>query len=111
MIEFRNNQYRCAMEIALELIGGKWKVLILWHLSNKKMMRFSELKRLHPKLTAKMLTQQLRELEHDGLVNRKIFTQVPPKVEYSLTEMGYSIKPILESLCQWGNAYLSQHKK
>jgi len=106
VIEFRNKEYRCSMEITIELIGGKWKVLILWHLGNNNVMRFSELKRLHPQLTQKMLTQQLRELERDGLINRKIYTQVPPKVEYSLTPLGEKLKPVLSAMCQWGNIYL-----
>lgn len=106
MIEFRNKQFKCAMEITMDIIGGKWKVIIIWHLSNTKVMRFSELNRLHPKLTQKMLTQQLRELERDGLITRKVYTQVPPKVEYSLTSFGEKLKPILAAMCEWGNQYV-----
>ncbi|AEG61011.1 winged helix-turn-helix transcriptional regulator [Desulforamulus ruminis] len=106
MIQFQNKEYRCSMEVTLELIGGKWKALILWHLDNNRIMRYSELKRLHPKLTQKMLTQQLRELERDGLINRKVYAQVPPKVEYSLTPWGEKLKPVLSAMCQWGNQYL-----
>ncbi|SDF20854.1 winged helix-turn-helix transcriptional regulator [Sporomusa acidovorans] len=104
MITFKNNQYQCSMELTLELIGGKWKSLILWHLGEKT-LRFSELKKTLPKITQKMLTQQLRELEASGLVSRFIYTQIPPKVEYSLTPAGKSLLPILETLCQWGLNY------
>lgn len=104
MITFKNIQYQCSMELTLELIGGKWKALILWHLGEKT-LRFSELKKTLPKITQKMLTQQLRELETSGLVNRFIYTQIPPKVEYSLTPAGKSLLPILDTLCQWGLNY------
>jgi len=92
------------MELTLAIIGGKWKVLILWYLGEKT-MRFSELRKTLPHITQKMLTQQLRELEEHGLVNRFIYTQIPPKVEYSLTDAGKSILPILENLRQWGLSY------
>lgn len=92
------------MELTLDIIGGKWKVLIIWHLGNRT-MRFGELKKTLPHITQKMLTQQLRELENDGLVNRFIYTQIPPKVEYSLTDAGKSILPILTNLGQWGLNY------
>lgn len=104
MITFKNTQYQCSMELTLDLIGGKWKALILWHLGENT-LRFSELKRSLPKITQKMLTQQLRELEASGLVNRYIYTQIPPKVEYSLTPTGKSLLPILGTLCQWGLNY------
>lgn len=92
------------MELTLDLIGGKWKSLILWHLGEQT-LRFSELKRTLPQVTQKMLTQQLRDLETHGLVHRFIYTQIPPKVEYSLTEAGKSLLPILATLCQWGQNY------
>jgi DNA-binding HxlR family transcriptional regulator len=92
------------MELTLDLIGGKWKSLILWHLGENT-LRFSELKKTLPQITQKMLTQQLRNLEADGLVHRYIYTQIPPKVEYSLTEAGKSLLPILDTLCQWGLSY------
>jgi DNA-binding HxlR family transcriptional regulator len=109
MIIFRNNEYRCAMEITLDITGGKWKVLILWHLDQNKIMRFNELKRIHPKLTQKMLTQQLRDLERDGLLNRKVYPQIPPKVEYTLTPIGEKLQPLLTSMCSWGRDYLENH--
>ena len=93
---------RCPAEDALELIGGRWKVPILWHLFGQKPMRFSELKRRLPACTAKVLTRQLREMERDGLVRRKIYAQIPPRVEYSLTRKGESLKGVVEAMCRWG---------
>lgn len=104
MITYNNTEYQCSMELTLALIGGKWKALILWRL-NGTTLRFCELKRTLPKITQKMLTQQLRELEECGLVNRLIYTQVPPKVEYSLTAVGQSLLPILEDLSHWGKNF------
>lgn len=97
------------VEATLELIGGKWKPLILWHLTDKT-MRFNELKKSLPNVTQKMLTQQLREMEYHGLINRKVYAQVPPKVEYSLTELGKSLVPLLEIMCKWGTNYLKSAK-
>jgi DNA-binding HxlR family transcriptional regulator len=94
------------MELTLDLIGGKWKALILWNLGENT-LRFSELRRALPQVTQKMLTQQLRELEDSGLVNRFIYTQVPPKVEYSLSDAGRSLLPILSTLCEWGINYVN----
>jgi DNA-binding HxlR family transcriptional regulator len=107
MIKFRDTEYHCSMELTLDLIGGKWKSLILWHLAENT-LRFSELRRELPQVTQKMLTQQLRELEDCGLVKRFVYTQVPPKVEYSLTDAGRSLLPILASLCQWGVDYVNR---
>ena len=104
MIRFNEMEYQCSMELTLDLIGGKWKALILWHLGENT-LRFSELKKTLPKITQKMLTQQLRELEASGLVDRFIYTQIPPKVEYSLTTAGKSLLPILATLCSWGQNY------
>jgi DNA-binding HxlR family transcriptional regulator len=89
------------IQTTLDLVGGKWKLLIVWILS-EKIYRFSELKRQIPQITQKMLTQQLRELESDGIVHRKVYAQVPPKVEYSLTKMGKSFFPILQAMHTWG---------
>jgi len=104
------NEYNCPMEVTLDLIGGKWKSLILWHLTDKT-MRFSEIRKLIPQATQKMLTQQLRALEDDSLIIRKVYAQVPPKVEYSLTDFGRSIRPILDIMCTWGIAYLETMEK
>mgnify|MGYP001329990317 FL=1 len=107
MFNFRNTEYHCHMELTLALIGGKWKSLIIWHLGENT-LRFGELKRALPKITQKMLTQQLRELEQDGFVNRFIYTQVPPKVEYSLTDSGKTLLPVLETMYQWGINYANE---
>ncbi|BCB05174.1 winged helix-turn-helix transcriptional regulator [Bacillus sp. KH172YL63] len=103
-------KYNIPVEAALEVIGGKWKVVILCHLIKSK-YRTSELKRLMPNITQKMLTQQLRELEQDGVVNRVIYNQVPPKVEYELTEYGWSLKPALDMLCAWGEKHIENIDK
>lgn len=95
----------CPVAATLALIGGKYKALLLWHLSGK-VLRFNELRRLVPEATAKMLTQQLRELERDGLITRTIYPVVPPKVEYALTERGQSLFPILQAMYAWGSALL-----
>ena len=107
MAKTRNAPYHCPMELTIDLIGGKWKSLILWHLGENT-FRFSELKKMLPQITQKMLTQQLRESEQDGLLKRFVYTQVPPKVEYSLTEEGKTLLPILELMCQWGMNYANQ---
>jgi len=96
---------RCPVEATLELIGGKYKALILWHLSEGK-LRFNELHKLVSSATAKMLTQQLRELESQNLIHREVFPIIPPKVEYSLTELGRSLMPILAAMRDWGADYL-----
>lgn len=99
------HESHCPVESTLELIGGKYKALILWHLSEST-LRFSELRKAISGATAKMLTQQLRELEAQKLVHREVFPIIPPKVEYSLTELGRSLLPILVAMRDWGAAYL-----
>lgn len=94
----------CPVETTLLLIGDKWKVLILRDLIDGT-KRFGELKKSVGSISQKMLTQQLREMEEDGLVKRKAYAEVPPRVEYSLTEDGMSLKPILDSMWAWGNQY------
>lgn len=95
----------CPVEATLELIGGKYKALILWHLSEGK-LRFSELRKAITTATPKMLTQQLRELEENALIHREVYPVIPPKVEYSLTEVGKSLMPILVAMRDWGAGYL-----
>lgn len=104
MIKFRDKEYSCPIEVAMNLIAGKWKLLIMWHLRNKT-RRFGALQRKIPNITQKMLTQQLRELEEDGLVHREVYAVVPPKVEYSLTPFGKAMKPILDMMLVWGHEY------
>lgn len=96
------------VQTTLKVLGGKWKILILWHLKDD-VRRFSELKRLIPEITEKMLMQQLRELEKDGIVNRNVYSEVPPKVEYSFTKYGLSLKPVLQVLCNWGENHLQRN--
>lgn len=107
MMKFNGNEYNCSMELTLDIIGGKWKTLIIWKLG-KGNMRFNELKRSLPNITQKMLTQQLMVLEENKLISRKIYNQVPPKVEYSLTQIGKSLIPILENLCTWAHEYINE---
>lgn len=104
-----DKQYYCSMELTLQIIGGKWKPLIIYRLGIDGTLRFSALKRLIPSITQKMLTQQLRELEADGVIHREVYPQVPPKVEYSLTELGQSVMPVMSNLCQWGMKYEKWH--
>jgi DNA-binding HxlR family transcriptional regulator len=101
----QNTKAQCPVTTALSIIGGKWKVIILWHLKEGGVKRFGELQRLVRGISQKMLTQELRDLEESGLVGRKVYPVVPPKVEYSLTETGWSLKPLLEQMCEWGLEY------
>lgn len=94
----------CPVETGIELLSGKWKARILWKLYNENMMRFGELRRAFGNITEKMLAQQLRELESVGLITRKVYHEVPPKVEYSLSEFGKSVCPILDKFAEWGVA-------
>ncbi|MBI9111858.1 helix-turn-helix domain-containing protein [Maridesulfovibrio ferrireducens] len=99
------HEYYCSVELTLQVIGGKWKPIILYHLGRNGTHRFGELKLAIPNITQKMLTQQLRELEKDGVIDRLVYAVVPPKVEYSLTELGHTIIPVLQHLGQWGQQY------
>ncbi len=99
--------YNTAVEVTLEVIGGKWKPIILFHLTFGK-KRNGELMSLMPSVTQKVLTQQLRELEEDGVVSRISYNQVPPKVEYELTEYGWSLKEILHLMCKWGDTHVER---
>jgi DNA-binding HxlR family transcriptional regulator len=94
----------CPMTLALDVIGGKWKGIILYHLRDET-KRFNELLRLMPQITQRMLTRQLRELEQDGIVHRQVYAQVPPKVEYSLTAVGQTLMPVVKALTDWGRMY------
>ncbi|WP_432463293.1 winged helix-turn-helix transcriptional regulator [Agarivorans sp. QJM3NY_33] len=97
----------CPVEATLEVIGGKWKGIVLYHLLSET-IRFNELRRLMPEITQRMLTKQLRELEADNLISRKIYAEVPPKVEYSITTYGKSLNPIIEALHAWGVQHLKK---
>jgi DNA-binding HxlR family transcriptional regulator len=103
--EIGGKRYRCYFELTLSVIGGKWKPIILYHLSLADAVRFGELRRGMSDVTERMLTRQLRELEADGLVHREVYREVPPRVEYSLTDMGASLIPILKQMQAWGVEY------
>ena len=103
-------EYNCPVGATIDLIGGKYKSLILWHLMDVT-LRFGELRRLIPQATPKMLTQQLRELEEAKLVLRTVYPVVPPKVEYALSGLGESIRPILETMYSWGTEYLQNSNR
>ncbi|MFA4860829.1 winged helix-turn-helix transcriptional regulator [Methanoregula sp.] len=106
MVYTKNGKtYHCGVEAALDVIGGKWKPLILWALGDN-ILRFGELQKGLPGVNAKMLTKQLRELEEDGVITRKVYPEVPPRVEYSITDFGRTLIPILRELCVWGTKYL-----
>jgi len=111
MTEERNNsvekKYKVGVEAALEVMGGKWKPLIIYHLMTGR-KRTSELRRLIPGITQKMLTTQLRGLEKDEIVARKIYKEIPPRVEYELTPYGWGLKPALDLLCYWGEEHLDK---
>ncbi|WP_114556402.1 winged helix-turn-helix transcriptional regulator [Bacillus sp. PF5] len=94
------NKYSCPVEAMVEVIGGKWKGVILYHLLDGT-KRFNELKRLKPNITQRMLTLQLRELEADGIIHREVYREVPPKVEYSLTDLGKSLRPVILLMMEW----------
>ncbi len=106
--EAKNNKhYQCPVEATLDVIGGKWKPIILWQLKADK-LRFSGLQQNMQGISPKMLTKQLRELEEAGLVLREIYPEIPPRVEYSLTEFGKTVLPVLDALCEWGSKYLER---
>lgn len=96
----------CPVVVVQNMIAGKWKLSILWQLIEGT-KRFNELQKILPEISQGILTQQLRELEKDGLINREIYREVPPKVEYSLTELGQSLIPVLHMICDWGTKYLN----
>jgi DNA-binding HxlR family transcriptional regulator len=99
--------YQCPVEATLDVIGGKWKPIILWQLKAEK-LRFSGLQQSMLGISPKMLTKQLRELEEAGLVLREVYPEIPPRVEYSLTEFGKTVLPVLDALCEWGSKYLEK---
>lgn len=100
----------CSVEAAIGLIDGKWKSIILWHLLSGT-LRFNELRRHVENCTPRMLTNQLREMEEDGLITRKVYAQVPPKVEYALSDLGRTMEPILRALKEWGDAHIGLYGK
>ena len=101
--------FNCPVEATLSLIGGKYKPLILWHLIDHP-LHYMELQRLIPSATPKMLSQQLHALEDHGMIHRKVYPEKPPRTEYSLTPFGQSVIPVLDAMCQWGEAYLEDQQ-
>lgn len=106
-----NGDFNCEKELTLSIFSGKWKVVILWHLGFEGAHRFSDLQRLFPKISHKMLTKQLRELIEDGIVHREVFSETPPKVEYSLTELGMSLLPMIDMMYEWGKKRMAAFQK
>jgi len=103
---FKGKEFNNPVELSLDIIGGKWKIPIIWRLKDDS-KRYGELRRSLPKVTHKMLTQQLRELEQAEIITRKVFPEIPPKVEYSLTLLGKSVIPVIDLLREWGEEYRS----
>ena len=108
--DFKGEKYNNPVELSLDVIGGKWKIPILWRLKDGS-KRYGELQRSLPKVTHKMLTQQLRELELDEIITRKVYSEVPPKVEYNLTLLGKTVIPVIDLLREWGEEYRSVFTK
>lgn len=98
-----NGKLKCSIEFTLNKVGGKWKLVILWHLAFDGTHRYNELRRLLPGITDKMLSQQLKELEQEALIERKQYNEIPPRVEYSISPKGESLKPLLEEMHKWGS--------
>ncbi len=109
--KLENGEFNCEKELTLSIISGKWKITIIYYLGTEGTLRFSEIKRLFPKITHKVLTTQIRELEEDGIVHRKVFAEVPPRVEYSLTELGQSLIPIVLAMYDWGKENIKSFTK
>ena len=101
VFKLRDKTYHCAMDVTMSYIGGKWKTVVLWYLRNKT-LRFGELKKQIPDITEKMLSLQLKALEEDGLVKREVYAEVPLRVEYSLTDFGKTLIPVIEAIAGWG---------
>lgn len=110
IIILHGKEYHCAMEVTMDYIGGKWKTVVLWYL-RKDRKRFSTLSKLIPNITEKMLSMQLRALEDDGIVGRQVYPEVPPRVEYYLTDFGKTMIPMLEEIARWGRALAKSQGK
>ena len=106
MNENLEKKFNCPVEATISQIGGKYKAVILYHLLNNELLRFNQIQKQMPQATAKMLSRQLRELETDGLVHREVYPVVPPRTEYSLTERGKTLAPIINEIYDWGRAYM-----
>ena len=109
-IKMHGQTYHCALDITMDYIGGKWKTVVLWYLRNKT-MRFGEIKKQIPDITEKMLSLQLKSLEEDGVIKREVFAEVPLRVEYSLTDFGKTLVPVVEAIAKWGRALAENEGK
>ncbi|MEM9920192.1 MAG: helix-turn-helix domain-containing protein [Bacteroidota bacterium] len=104
MFKIKGREYPCCMSVTMGIIGGKWKTVILFHLMENETLRYSELRKKMDTVTERTLSLQLKQLQKDGIINRKVFTSKPPlKVKYSLTKLGKSLIPVLRSIEDWGN--------
>lgn len=109
ILKFKGNEYSCCTSLTMGIIGGKWKTVILFHLMNKK-LRYNELRKSMPTVTERTLSLQLKALEEDGLINRKVYTSKPPlKVEYSLTDFGKTLIPLIKSIADWGDLVVKKY--
>ena len=106
--KIQKGNFNCEKELTLSIISGKWKVVILWHLGVEGPHRFSELQRLFPSISHKVLSNQLKELMEDGIVYRTVYPEIPPRVEYYMTELGMSLLPIVEMMYDWGKMRMEQ---
>ena len=102
-----DKKYNCPVEATISQIGGKYKAIILYHLLTDGVLRYNQIQKYVPKATAKMLSQQLREMETDGLIHREVYPVVPPKTEYSLTDRGKTLAPVINEICDWGRTYMA----
>lgn len=110
IVLLNGKQYHCALDITMSFVGGKWKTVVLWYLRKDK-KRFNELKKLIPDITEKMLSIQLKNLENDGIIARKQYPEIPPRVEYYLTDFGKTLIPMLEEIAKWGRTLAERKGK
>ncbi|AJI25588.1 helix-turn-helix transcriptional regulator (plasmid) [Priestia megaterium] len=106
-----NGDFNCEKELTLSILSGKWKIVILWHLGVEGPHRFSDLQKLFPKISHKILSNQLHELMEDGIIHREVFPEIPPRVEYSMTELGITLLPIVDMMYEWGQKRMVDLKK
>lgn len=110
-IEFNNKEFYTTKDLALSIIGGKWKIPIIYHLLQKEVLRLSEFERLLPDINQRMLVRQLRELERDLVIERVVYQEMPPKVEYKLTDIGKRLDKVVYAICDWGDEFLEDLSK
>lgn len=111
LIEFNNKEFYTTKDLALSIIGGKWKIPIIYHLLQKEVLRLSEFERLLPDINQRMLVRQLRELERDQVIKRIVYQELPPKVEYKLTDIGKRLDNVVYAICDWGDEFLEDLSK